>query len=89
LTCALEEVKISHKVDKGATMGHSIGKILLSMLLAGGLTFGSVAYTRTLQQDDQTKQQEQKTSAKKAAKQEQKKRQGPFSTSSIRNIRSG
>jgi len=54
-------------------MGHSIGKILLSMLLAGGLTFGSVAYTRTLQQDDQTKQQEQKTSAKKAAKQEQKK----------------
>jgi GWxTD domain-containing protein len=53
-------------------MGHSIGKISLSVLLAGGLTFGSVAYTRTLQQDDEDKQQQQKD-AKKAVKQEQKR----------------
>jgi GWxTD domain-containing protein len=53
-------------------MGNSIGKISLSVLLAGGLTFGSVAYTRTFQQDDQDKQQQQRD-AKKAVKQEQKR----------------
>jgi GWxTD domain-containing protein len=53
-------------------MGQAIAKISLSILLAGGLTFGSVAYTRTFQQDDQDKQQEQRN-AKKAVKQEQRK----------------
>ena len=72
MTCTFGQVKILTKVGKGAIVAHSVGKISLSVFLAGGLTFGSVAYTRSFQQDDQDKQQEQRN-AKKAAKEGQRR----------------